>query len=332
MQEMIEWCEHCRHKVCSSKHERINLTVFVLFGIFVSLTFIIGWNVYQSFLFHFNVWSASVFPEKRTKRRQCCRKRRQGPRRPRRQQQRWWALPLGRAQVSKEIHSSEDFKDLIFKQEENLTCAFKESPPGPSSATFSWQLEDFFLYPVWLSWRCGALSLFVLCHNLTGKISVSHLIIWAAIKFWWPVEEPPWFQSRPRLAQCLFFLPPSSHLLHLDCCLFWHPLLGRCCSCSSNTRSWFSRWLQGKGWPDSRSARCRSSSCQRWGAAPLSCLWRLWSSPAWWSGRGVRSDAQFSCTDTRFQKCSQSGKNGSKHPMLSISMAYNVISCKIINH
>ena len=33
-------------------------------------------------------------------------------------------------------------------------------------------------------------------------------------------------------------------------------------------------------------------------------------------------------TETRFQKCSQSGKNGSKHPMLSISMAFNVISCK----
>ena len=45
-------------------------------------------------------------------------------------------------------------------------------------------------------------------------------------------------------------------------------------------------------------------------------------------GRGVRSDAQLSCTETRFRKCSQSGKNGSKHPMLSISMAYNVISCK----
>ena len=44
--------------------------------------------------------------------------------------------------------------------------------------------------------------------------------------------------------------------------------------------------------------------------------------------RGVRSDAQLSSTDTRFQKCSQSGKNGSKHPMLSISMAYNMISCK----
>ena len=45
-------------------------------------------------------------------------------------------------------------------------------------------------------------------------------------------------------------------------------------------------------------------------------------------GRGVRSDAQLSSTETRFQKCSQSGKNGSKHPLLSISMAYNVISCK----
>ena len=44
--------------------------------------------------------------------------------------------------------------------------------------------------------------------------------------------------------------------------------------------------------------------------------------------RGVRSDAQLSCTETRFQKCSQSGKNGSKHPMLSISMADNVISYK----
>merc|ERR1711963_1251856 len=44
--------------------------------------------------------------------------------------------------------------------------------------------------------------------------------------------------------------------------------------------------------------------------------------------RGVRSDAQLRSTETRFQKCSQSGKNGSKHPMLSISMAFNVISCK----
>ena len=32
----------------------------------------------------------------------------------------------------------------------------------------------------------------------------------------------------------------------------------------------------------------------------------------------------------RFQKCSESGKNGSKHPMLPLSMAYNVISCKKI--
>ena len=44
--------------------------------------------------------------------------------------------------------------------------------------------------------------------------------------------------------------------------------------------------------------------------------------------RGVRSDAQLISTETRFQKCSQSGKNGSKHPMLSISMAFNVLSCK----
>ena len=47
-------------------------------------------------------------------------------------------------------------------------------------------------------------------------------------------------------------------------------------------------------------------------------------------GRGVRSDAQLSCTETRFQKCSQSGINGSEHLMLSISIAYNVISCKKI--
>ena len=33
-------------------------------------------------------------------------------------------------------------------------------------------------------------------------------------------------------------------------------------------------------------------------------------------GRGVRSDAQLSSTETQFQKCSQSGKNGSKHSML----------------
>ena len=44
--------------------------------------------------------------------------------------------------------------------------------------------------------------------------------------------------------------------------------------------------------------------------------------------RSVRSDAQLSSTETRFQECSQSGKTGSKHPMLSISMAKNVISYK----
>ena len=44
--------------------------------------------------------------------------------------------------------------------------------------------------------------------------------------------------------------------------------------------------------------------------------------------RGVRCDAKLSCSEIRFQKCSQSGKKGSKHPMLSISMAFNVISCK----
>ena len=44
--------------------------------------------------------------------------------------------------------------------------------------------------------------------------------------------------------------------------------------------------------------------------------------------QGVRSGVQLSCTETRFQKSSQSRKNGSKDPMLSISMAYNVVSCK----
>ena len=44
--------------------------------------------------------------------------------------------------------------------------------------------------------------------------------------------------------------------------------------------------------------------------------------------RGVISGVQLSCTETRFQKWPQSGKNGSKHPMASISMAYDVISCK----
>ena len=37
---------------------------------------------------------------------------------------------------------------------------------------------------------------------------------------------------------------------------------------------------------------------------------------------------QLRCTETWYEKCSHSGKNGSKHPMLSISMAYNVISCR----
>ena len=62
------------------------------------------------------------------------------------------------------------------------------------------------------------------------------------------------------------------------------------------------------------------------------CKYSFLGGPPWllrfYIERGVRSDAQLSCTDTRFQKCSQSGKNGSKHPMLSISMAYNAISCK----
>ena len=44
--------------------------------------------------------------------------------------------------------------------------------------------------------------------------------------------------------------------------------------------------------------------------------------------RELHSDVQLSCTETRFQKRSRSGKNGSEHPMLSISMAYNMISCK----
>ena len=46
--------------------------------------------------------------------------------------------------------------------------------------------------------------------------------------------------------------------------------------------------------------------------------------------RGVRSDVQLSCTEARFQKCCQSDKSGSQHKMLSISMAYNVISCQKI--
>jgi len=56
--------------------------------------------------------------------------------------------------------------------------------------------------------------------------------------------------------------------------------------------------------------------------------WKVNDAKAMLLRRGVRSDAQLSSTETRFQKCSQSGKNGSKHPMLSISMAFNVISCK----
>ena len=46
--------------------------------------------------------------------------------------------------------------------------------------------------------------------------------------------------------------------------------------------------------------------------------------------RGVRSGVQLSCTETRYQKWPQSGKNGSKHIMLSISITYNVISSKKI--
>ena len=33
--------------------------------------------------------------------------------------------------------------------------------------------------------------------------------------------------------------------------------------------------------------------------------------------RGVRADVQLSCTEARFQKCSQSSNTGSKHSMLS---------------
>ena len=46
--------------------------------------------------------------------------------------------------------------------------------------------------------------------------------------------------------------------------------------------------------------------------------------------RGVRSDAQLSCTETRFQKCSRNGKNGFKQPMLTKSTAYIVIPSKKI--
>ena len=44
--------------------------------------------------------------------------------------------------------------------------------------------------------------------------------------------------------------------------------------------------------------------------------------------RVVRSGVQLSCTETRFQKCSQRFKDSFKHSMLSLSMAYNAISCK----
>ena len=53
----------------------------------------------------------------------------------------------------------------------------------------------------------------------------------------------------------------------------------------------------------------------------------FWYATTFDLGRGVRSDVQLSRTETRFQKCSQSGRNGS-NPMLSISIAHNVISCK----
>ena len=63
---------------------------------------------------------------------------------------------------------------------------------------------------------------------------------------------------------------------------------------------------------------------------PLIWIWNPRNLLGIWEWRGVRSDAQLSSTETRFQKYPQSGKNGSKHPMLSIFMAYNVISCKKI--
>ena len=52
-----------------------------------------------------------------------------------------------------------------------------------------------------------------------------------------------------------------------------------------------------------------------------------WVNDVW---RGVRSTLHFSPKNLRIQKWSHSGKNGSKHPMLSISMADNVISYKKI--
>ena len=44
--------------------------------------------------------------------------------------------------------------------------------------------------------------------------------------------------------------------------------------------------------------------------------------------RSVRSSLHFSPQNLRISKWSQNSKNGSKHTMLSISMAYNVISYK----
>ena len=62
------------------------------------------------------------------------------------------------------------------------------------------------------------------------------------------------------------------------------------------------------------------------------CLWSSIAMSTWGHDDQVRTRCQIlvhlTCTETRFQKCSQSGKNGSKHPMLSISMTHNVISCK----
>ena len=45
-------------------------------------------------------------------------------------------------------------------------------------------------------------------------------------------------------------------------------------------------------------------------------------------GRSVRSSLHISPENLRISKWPLSGKNVSKHPMLSISMALNVISCK----
>ena len=40
--------------------------------------------------------------------------------------------------------------------------------------------------------------------------------------------------------------------------------------------------------------------------------------------RGVRFGVQLSCTETQFQKCSQSGKNGFKHPMLFLFFLHEI--------